>query len=289
MTNQTDKLKAGFITLVGRSNVGKSTLMNTLVGTKIAAVTKKPQTTRDIIHGIINDPKGQAVIVDTPGVLKHKRNIMAGKMLKRVRESLQDIELIVYVVDPSKSLGEEERYTLALVRKLDLPKILVINKSDLSDKEKTYLEDYKDLIEEFDANFELSALKDRHIKPLREKIFELLPIGEAVYPTNQTTNLDEKKWIAEIIREKLFLTLRQEIPYSTHVEVTEVEDKPELIVIKAVVYTNNSHYKKMIIGNSGKTIKAVGIKARKELEIALNKKIFLELEVETDKHWEERV
>jgi len=283
------KLKSGFITLIGRSNVGKSTLMNTLVGTKIAAVTEKPQTTRSNIHGIINDEQGQAVIVDTPGVLKHKKSLMAGKMLKRVRESLQDIELIIYVVDPCKSLGEEERYALSIVRKLDIPKILVINKSDLGDKLKAYLTDYQDLSEEFDATFELSALKNKHIKPLYNKIFELLPEGEEIYPRNQSTNLNEKQWVAEIIREKIFMILRQEIPYSTHVEVEDIEDKPDVVVIKATVFTKDRNYKKMIIGTGGRMIKAVGMKARKELEIALNKKIFIELEVETDKHWEERI
>jgi len=281
--------KSGFITIVGRSNVGKSTLINTLVGTKIAAVTSKPQTTRNIIHGVLNDARGQAVFVDTPGVLKHRKNIIAGKMIKRVRESLQDINLIIYVVDPTKNLGEEERFTLSLIRKLELPKILVINKSDLTEKEKKYLDDYEDLAEEFDSVFVLSALKAKHIQPLREKIFELLPEGEAFYPVEQLTNLNEKEWIAEIIREKIFNILRQELPYSAHVEVNELEVKPGVIIIKAIVFTSDSHYKKMIIGHKAKMIKQIGMSARKELEIALNKKIFLELEVETDKHWEERV
>ncbi|MFH1292226.1 MAG: GTPase Era [bacterium] len=281
--------KSGFVTLIGRSNVGKSTLMNTLVGTKIAAVTKKPQTTRDVIHGVLNDAQGQAVFVDTPGVLKHKKSAMSGKMLKRVREALQDIDLIIYVVDPSKSLGEEEKYTLSLVRKLDIPKILVINKSDLPEQVKEYLSEYKELDEDFKFIFEVSALKDKHIKPLRKKIFEMLPVGQPSYPHNQITNLSEEQWIAEIIREKVFNTLRQELPYSTHVNVDEIEDHPDIIKIMATIFTSESQYKKMIIGHGGATIKQIGTMARKELEIALNKKIFLKLEVETDKHWVERV
>lgn len=283
------ELKSGFITLIGRSNVGKSTLMNTLVGTKISAVTAKPQTTRSIIHGVLNDAQGQAVFVDTPGVLKHKKTLMAGKMLKRVREALQDINLIIYVIDPGRSLGEEERYTLSLVRKMNIPKILVINKCDLPEEQKQYLADYRELSQEFTAIFELSALKNRHIKPLRAKIFELLPTGEPFYPPAQLTNLGVNDWVAEIIREKIFNTLRQELPYSTQVEVTEVEDKLDLIVIKAIIYTSNSQYKKMIIGRQGQMIKQIGSLARQELEIALNKKIFLELEVATDQHWEERI
>lgn len=287
--SNTSELKSGFITLIGRSNVGKSTLLNTLIGTKIAAVTAKPQTTRNIIHGVLNDTKGQAVFVDTPGVLKHRKSLMAGKMLKRVREALQDINLIIYVVDPSKNLGEEERYTLSLIRKLNLPKILVINKCDLPEALKQHMADYHNLEQEFTAVFELSALKNRHLKPLVAKIFELLPAGEPFYPANQLTNLNEKDWVAEIIREKIFNILRQEIPYSTHIDVEKVEDKPDIIVIKATLYTADNQYKKMIIGRQGQMIKQIGSLARQELEVALNKKIYLELEVETDKHWEERI
>jgi len=288
-TVEPPQLKSGIITLVGRSNVGKSTLLNTLVGTKIAAVTHKPQTTRNIIHGVLNSELGQAVFIDTPGVFKEHHNSLAGKLEKRVHEALKDIDMIIYVVDPGKSLGPEERSILALARHLKIPKILVINKSDLPKEEKAFLEDYQNLAEEFSAVFELSALNNRHIKPLKDKVFELLPFGEPLYPPNQLTNIDEKFWIAEIIREKIFLALRQEVPYSTHVEVTNIEDKKDLFVIQATVYTLDSRYKKMIIGANGRAIKEIGIAARKELEAALNKKIFLELEVETDKRWEERV
>ncbi len=289
MKKEDKPFKSGFITLFGRSNVGKSTLMNTLVGTKLAAVTNKPQTTRTLIHGVLNDPRGQAVFVDTPGILKGKKAVMSGKMLKRAREAVQDIDILIYVVDPTKSFAEEERFILSLIRKVDIPKILVLNKSDLDEKEKKYLDDYKDLANEFNVVCELSALYDKHIGPLKDKIFLLLPEGEATYPLNQITNLNEKEWLSEIIREKVFYTLRQEVPYSTHVEVQDIEQKPDIIVIKATIFTTDSHYKKMIIGKNGQTVKRIGSKARQELEIALNTKIYLELEVETDKHWEKRI
>lgn len=280
-------LKSGLVTLVGRSNVGKSTLLNTLIGTKIAAVTHLPQTTRNIIHGVLNTSQGQAVFVDTPGILK-ARTPLTGTLVKRVKESIKDIDLILYVVDPAKSLGAEERSLLSLIRKLEAPKILVINKSDLSTKEKPFLEDYKNMTDDFDAIFEASALLGQHIEPIRQKVMELLPIGEAYYPEGQITNIEPEFWIAEIIREKIFLALRKEVPYTTHVEVTEVEEKPDIFLIKANIYTWDKKYKKMIIGQGGRALKEIGIAARKELEIALNKKIFLELEVETDKHWSER-
>lgn len=282
-------LKSGFVTLVGRSNVGKSALLNTLIGTKIAAVTDKPQTTRNIIHGVLNTAQGQAVFVDTPGIFKDKGNPLSGKLTQRAQEALQGIDIVIYVADPSKSLGAEERATLAMIRKLEIPKLLVINKSDLPTKEKVFLEDYKALADQFTQVFELSAEENRDVQPLRDKVFELLPVGEPTYPLTQLTNMDEKFWVAELIREKIFRALWQEVPYTTHVEVTEITEKPDLFVIKATVFTYDSRYKKMIIGTGGRSIKEIGIAARKELEAALNKKVFLELEVETDRRWEERI
>jgi len=283
-----NQFKSGFVTLVGRSNVGKSALLNTLVGTKIAAVTDKPQTTRNIIHGVLNTAQGQAVFVDTPGIFKDKGNPLSGKLIQRAEEALQGIDMVIYVADPTKSLGVEERSTLAMVRKMNIPKLLVINKSDLPAKEKVFLDDYRALADQFTQVFELSAEQNRDVQPLRDKVFELLPLGEPNYSPTQLTNMDEKFWIAELIREKIFKALRQEVPYTTHVEVEEVEEKPEMFVIKAVVYTYDSRYKKMIIGARGRAIKEIGIAARKELATALNKKVYLELEVETDKHWEAR-
>jgi GTP-binding protein Era len=282
-------LKSGFVTLVGRSNVGKSTLLNTLVGTKISAVTDKPQTTRNIIHGVLNTPQGQAVFVDTPGIFKDSKNPLSGRLARMVHESIKNIDLIIYVADPTKSLGAEERAMLALIRNLEIPKILAINKSDLPAGEKQFLDDYKSLAEEFNSVFELSALRASHIQPLREKVFELLPEGEALYPPEQLTNVNERFWVAEIIREKILKALRKEVPYTTHVEVMDIEERPGMFVIKATIYTYDSRYKKMIIGAGGRAIKEIGIAARKELEAALNKKVYLELEVETDKHWEERI
>ena len=156
-------------------------------------------------------------------------------------------------------------------------------------KERLYLEDYQALADQFTAIFELSATENRYVQPLRDKVFELLPEGEAVYPIDQITNIDRKFWTAELIREKIFKALRQEVPYTTHVEVENIEEKPDIFVIKAIVYTYDSRYKKMIIGTAGRSIKEIGIAARKELEAALNKKVFLELEVETDRRWEEKI
>lgn len=282
-------MKSGLITLVGRSNVGKSTLLNTIIGTKIAAVTDKPQTTRNVIHGVLNRPEGQAVFVDTPGIFKEKHNHLSSQLTESVHEALRDIDLVIYVADPTKPIGPEERTVLSIIHKLAIPKIMVINKSDLSVAEKEFLSDYQTLDEGFAATFELSATMNRHIQPLVQKVFELLPEGEPYYPADQLTNVSRDFWIAEIIREKIFLALRKEVPYTTHVEIENVEERPDIIVVKAVVFTYDRKYKEMIIGKGGRAIKEIGIAARKELEQATNKKVYLELEVEADKHWMERV
>lgn len=289
MDTPTTNLKSGIVSLIGRSNAGKSTLLNTIVGTKISAVTDKPQTTRNNIHGVLNSAEGQAVFVDTPGVFKERHTILSSKLTKTVHEAVQDIDLVIYVADPTKSIGAEERSILALLRHLTVPKLMVVNKSDLPIQEKKYLDDYLALSDDFDGTYELSALQNRHIQPLIKRVFEILPVGEPLYPPDQLTNVDKNFWIAELIREKIFLALRKEVPYSTHVEIDEVDEKPDILVIKATVYTFNKKYKGMIVGAGGRAIKEIGIAARKELEQAINKKVFLELDVEYDKRWEERI
>ncbi|MBF8280677.1 MAG: GTPase Era [Candidatus Magasanikbacteria bacterium] len=277
-------MKSGFVVLVGRSNVGKSTLLNTLVGTKIAIVTNKPQTTRQAIQGVLHDARGQAVFVDTPGVLKESRSAITGKLLQAVKNALTDIEVILYVVDPTREIGEEERYTLSLIRHIEKPKILVINKIDAP--RKLFLEDYRALAPDFDAVHELSALRASHIEPLKDRVFELLPEGEALYPPEQWTNVNSKFWVAEIIREKIFNTTEKEVPYSCAVEVDEIEEKPEMFVITARILVGDERYKKIVIGKGASKLKEIGSTARRELEAALNKKVFLDLQVETDEHWE---
>ncbi len=299
---QTKLLKSGIVTLVGRSNAGKSTLLNTIVGTKIAAVTDKPQTTRNIIHGVLNDPRGQAVFVDTPGVFKERRTPLSRELNKSIHEAIKDIDVAIYVADPTRPIGPEERASLAMVRKLTIPKILVINKSDVPREAEPYLDDYRALGEDFVATLQLSALRNRHIQPLIDKVFELLPEGEPLYPPDQLTNVDKNFWVAELIREKIFLALRKEVPYTTHVEVVSIEEKDVkprtdersesgtvIFVVKAIIFTYDRKYKQMIIGAGGRAIKEIGIAARKELEQALGKKVFLELTVETDKHWMDRI
>lgn len=283
-------MKSGFVVLVGRSNVGKSTLLNTLVGTKIAATSFRAQMTRHEIHGVMNTPEGQAIFIDTPGVFKDRKNPLTAKLTNKVRNILeQELDLIIYVVDPTREIGDEEQAMLGMVKYLDIPKLLVINKSDLPPRERKYQEDYEMWEDNFDEIFRLSALRGSHIQPLREKVMEVLPEGEEMYGEGQLTNIDNYFWIEEIIREKVFSVFEKEIPYSITVAVENVEEKPDLFVITAKILTNADRYKKIIIGQKGRKIKEIGKMARRELEQAINKKIYLDLEVEVDKHWVERV
>jgi GTP-binding protein Era len=210
-------------------------------------------------------------------------------LINKAKDALQDIDLIIYVVDPGREIGAEERAAFGLIRHVEKPKILVINKSDLPETEREYQEQYTALAKDFDAVFLLSALRGSHIKPLKDKVMELLVDGEPLYPEDQWTNITHEYWIAEIIREKLFSVLDKEIPYSVSVEIDEVKEKDEIFVITGRILTDAERYKKILIGRRGAKIKEIGQMARRELEQALGKKVYLELEVVVDKHWIERI
>ncbi|OGH64926.1 MAG: GTPase Era [Candidatus Magasanikbacteria bacterium RIFCSPHIGHO2_01_FULL_41_23] len=282
-------MKSGFAILIGRSNVGKSTLMNTLVGTKISATSFRAQMTRDIIHGVVNSPEGQAVFIDTPGIFKDKKSSLSGKLVNKAETAIEGVDVIIYVVDPTREIGPEERATFGIIRHLQIPKILVINKSDLPLDERKYQADYEAMGRDVSAVYSLSALRARHIEPLKEKIISLLPEGEPMYPEGQLTNVDNHFWVAELIREKVFSVLDKEVPYSITVKTESIEEKEGVMVISAKILTDEERYKRIIIGTRGARIKEIGQLARRELEQALGTKIFLELEVEVDKHWIERV
>ncbi len=282
-------MKSGFAILIGRSNVGKSTLLNTLVGTKVSATSFRAQMTRDVIHGVVNTPEGQITFVDTPGIFKDRKSSLTSKLIQKAKEALEGVDLIIYVVDPTREIGDEEKYAFGLIRHIDLPKILVINKSDVPPRERKYQKDYEALAREFNAVLSLSALRASHIQPLKDKVMELLPEGEPMYGDGQLTNVHEFFFIAELIREKIFSVFDKEVPYSMTVEVDNLEEKPDIFVISARILTDQERYKRLIIGTGGKKIKEIGQMARRELEQALNKKVYLELEVEVDQHWVERL
>lgn len=277
-------MKSGFVVMIGRSNVGKSTLMNSIVGSKIAITTPKPQTTRLPIQGIITREEGQMVFVDTPGILKGAKDALSKKLAESVRASLDDVDVVAYIVDPTREIGQEEREVMRLIEGLDTPKVLVINKIDLPNK--PFIDFYRDLSDRYDATLEVSALKGTHVHKLVDQLFEYLPEGEYYYPEHQLTNMPNRFWLAELVREKLFLRLRQEVPYSTHVEVTEVEERENgMVYVAGTIFTTDDRYKRMIIGQGGRGIREIGQSTRKELESVMGTKVFLDLTVEVDPHW----
>ncbi len=278
-------MKSGFVAIIGRSNVGKSTLMNTMVGSKVAITTPKPQTTRRPIQGVVTRPEGQIVFVDTPGIMQNAKDVLTKKLLDYAKDSLRDIDAIVYVVDPTRAMGDEEKQALKMIENHTKPKLLVINKMDDPDR-KHFIDYYRDLANQFDAYAEVSALNGKNIDVIERWLLEKMPEGEMNYPEFQLTNLSNEDWMAELIREKLFLLLREEIPYTTHVEVDEITRREDGIVyVHAIIFTNNDRYRPMIIGKGGRGIKEIGQSTRRELETVSGDHYYLDLEVQTDARW----
>ena len=281
--------KSGIVAIIGRSNVGKSTLINTLVGTKVAITTPKPQTTRRPVQGIITREQGQVVFVDTPGIMQKSRDTLTKKLNSYAKESLRDVQACMYIVDPTRAIGDEEKQAFRLVEHLTIPKILVINKID--DKaSQNFIDYYRDLADKFDNYVELSAITAKNTDLLEKWIWEQMPEGEFLYPAFQLTAMGNKEWLAELIREKLFLRLREEVPYSTHVEVNELyEQENGTVFVDATIFTHSERYKPMIIGAGGRGIKEIGQSTRRELEAVTGKQYFLQLQVKVDTRWVERM
>ena len=299
--------KSGLAVLVGRTNVGKSTLLNALVGTKIAIVTPKPQTTRDTYHGIVHRPEGQIVFVDTPGIFKTQPSRLVQNLHHKVRDALEGIEVLVHVVDPTRSIGIEDERVNSIVAHAVQPKILVINKLDLPDR--YYRDSWLEYaqggvaapetggaapVARYASVIEVSALKDKNIELVIQAIFRHLPVGPAQYPLGQVTNVTNEFWIGELIREKLYLQTNQEVPYTATVVVDQVEDRKDkqgkpLVYIKAAILTTDDRHQRMLIGQGARMVRNIGSAARKELEVAMNKKVFLDLDVLIDDEWMDRL
>ncbi len=281
-------MKSGIVLLIGRPNVGKSTFINNLIGQKVAITSPKPQTTRFPIRALYRDRRGTIVFIDTPGIMKKTEDHLSENINKKTLQVLnEDVDLVLYMIDHTRKRDYEEGRVLGLVRQINKPKILVVNKIDI--KEETYWPQYQFLEEEFPEIVKISALKKINLKPLLEKIFSYLPQRKLDIPQDliyPLLNFDAKTFIAELIREKVFLMMGEEIPYTTTAVVDEIiERNDQLTYIKARILTTNDRYKKMLIGAEGRKIKEIGSYARKEIALATNKKIYLDLTVETDPHW----
>ena len=283
--------KSGIVALIGRPNVGKSTLLNAILKHKVSITSPKPQTTRFNIQAVYEDERGQIIFVDTPGIFARVDDPLAKKINLKAEETLdQGVDLVLYIVDHTRERDVEENKTLGIVRKAKAPKILVINKADV--KQPTHIVQYKFLEDEFDTIVHVSALSSNNVSTLLDTIFEYLsekePMVDRAALAQPALNLDSKTFIAEIIREKAFLFLRREVPYTlTSVVDTLIERDNGSLYIKARIITSADRYKSMIIGKNGAMIKEISMAARKELETATSKKVFVELTVETDPHWME--
>lgn len=285
-------MKVGKVAIVGRPNAGKSTLINALVGRKISIVSPSPQTTRKTVRGVYWDEKGQIIFSDTPGILAKIKDPVSSQIPTYLKKQLSEADLVLYLIDRTRQRGEEENRILGLVRLVDKPKIIVINKIDV--KRPNQIHEYKFLEDEFDDWVEISATKPQHLKTLIEKIFEHLPEGEPLFDpekfqTFPAMDISPKDFVAEIIREKVFLVLRQELPYTIGIKVEGLEETENMFKIRAEIHTTEERYKPMIIGKQAKVIKEIGTLARKEIELITNKKVFLDLQVVVNPHWYQEI
>jgi GTPase len=279
--------KSGFVNIIGNPNVGKSTIMNALVGERLSIITSKMQTTRHRIKGIVNGEDFQIVYSDTPGILKPNYKLQES-MMKFVDTALIDADIILYVTDVVEDASKNAEY-IERIRKSDIPVIVLINKIDLSNQETVIsLFNYWTSIFPDATVFSVSATEKFNMTPIFDRIIELLPEGEPFFPKDELTDKSERFFMQEIIREKILLHYQKEIPYSSEVEVEEFKEEPNLIRIRALIYVERDSQKGIIIGKSGSMLKKVATQARQEAEEFFGKKIFLEVYVKVDKEWREK-
>jgi GTPase len=276
--------KSGFVNIIGNPNVGKSTLMNVLVGEKLSIITAKAQTTRHRILGIINTDEYQIIYSDTPGILKPKYK-MQEAMMGFVKNALDDADVILYVTDVKETIDKNIEY-INKINQTDTPVLLIINKIDLSNPEEiaVFTEKWKELLPKAEV-IPISALKDFNITKVFNRIVELLPIAPPYYDKDALTDKPERFFVSEIIREKIFFNYKQEIPYSTEVIVETFKEEEKIIRIQAVIIVSRESQKGIIIGKQGLLLKKTGTAARIEMEKFFDKKIFLELFVKVEKDW----
>ena len=279
--------KSGFVNIIGNPNVGKSTIMNALVGEKISIITQKMQTTRHRIKGIVSGDDFQIVYSDTPGILKPNYKLQE-TMMKFVDSALIDADVILFVTDVIETPGKNPEY-IEKVRKSDVPVIVLINKIDLSNQNEVLrLFDYWTNIFPGANVFPISAQEKFNIEPIFDRILELLPEAPPYFGKDLLTDRNERFFLQEIIREKILLHYQKEIPYSVEVEVEEFKETEKIINVRCLIHVERDSQKGIIIGHKGEMIKRVGTEARKDAEEFFNKKIFMELYVKVAKDWREK-
>ena len=281
-------MKSGFVSFIGRPNVGKSTLLNTIIGKKVAIATNKPQTTRNIIQGIYNDNESQIVFVDTPGI--HKPSNKLGAVLNRqAYYTFDEVDVVVLLVDGSETLGKGDKFVIDRLKDIKQPVLLVINKTDKLSKEEIYnkIVEYNELYP-FKEIIPLSAMKNNNVKELIKVLKQYLPDGEKMFEEDLYTNSSERFMVSEIIREKVFLKTEQEVPHSLTCVVEEMKFSRSSVSVIASIIVDRDSLKKIIIGAHGSKIKEIGMEARKDVEKLLDKKVYLELYVRTIEKWRDK-
>lgn len=287
-------MKSGFIGIVGRPNVGKSTLLNQIMGEKIAITSNKPQTTRNSIRGIYTREATetcdgvQMVFIDTPGIHKG-RNKLGNAMTDMAVNTLREVDLILFLVDGPQSKGSGDKYIMEMIKEVDTPKILVVNKMDTM-KPEDYLEIYNEYDDAgiFQDIYGISALNGTNVPELLESIESYMEEGPMYFPSDMITDYPERFLVSEVIREKMLMYLEEEVPHGVAVEIESFKESPGLTKIGAVIYCEKKSHKGIIIGKQGKKLKGIGKAARLELEALLGTKIFLEMFVKIREGWRDK-
>ena len=284
-------MKTGFIGIIGRPNVGKSTLLNAVLGEKIAITTDKPQTTRNTIRGIYTreetdtDEGCQMIFLDTPGIHK-PRTKLGNFMTDSAITTFKEVEVILFLVDGKIDKGPGDKYILDMIKDIDTPKILVINKID-----KMNPEEFREIFEEyenmniFDAIYGTSALEGKNVPQLLDKIEEFLEDGPQYFPSDMVTDHPERFIVSEIIREKVLMYLEDEVPHGVAIEIESYSEEPTITKIGAVIYCERKSHKGIIIGKQGKKLKGIGKSARMDIEALIGTRVFLELWVKVKENW----
>lgn len=283
--------RSGFVSIIGRPNAGKSTLLNALVGEKVAIVTHKPQTTRHRIQGFVNvkggqgRPPGQIVFIDTPGV--HKPDSpLGGRMMREVNAALEERDLVLLIVDVAQKFGAGDEFVLDLLKNVGSPVILLLNKIDAIDKPKLLeIIDHYSKLRDFAEIIPISATKRQGLDELLTAVMKRLPKGPRYFEKDQITDQPERVLVAEMIRERVLIETGQEVPYATAVKIESFEEGEKLTRIAAAIYCEREGQKAILIGKRGAMLKRIGTSARKQIERLLGTKVFLELFVKVREDW----
>ncbi len=281
-------MKSGFVALVGRPNVGKSTLLNNIIGRKVAITSTKPQTTRNNIQGIYNEDGTQIVFIDTPGI--HRPLHKLGEFLnKQAYYSINDVDVILFLIDASDDIGPGDKFIIKTFEKVEKPVILIMNKIDRITKEEILfkIDQYKDLYN-FSEIIPISALKKDDSQILIKTLKNYLPDTIQYYPEDQITNKSTEFLVTEIVREKVFNLTEEEIPHSTTCVIEQFKKTKKGYIINVLIIVDRDSLKKIIIGKNGQKVKKIGIEARRDIEQLLGEKVYLELFVKTVKKWREK-